>query len=123
MECVKIADRIRFIREDLKMSRAAFGDKIGVSGDVVNNMERDRVEIKDYMLRLLCKTYRLNYFWLTEGVGDPYLGPPDILLDDVIEEYRLDENDKEIIERYVKLDPEKRKVIKEFLSNIIKAPE
>lgn len=115
-----INDRIKFIREDLKMTRAAFGETLGVSGDVINNIERGRVEIKDFMLKLICRTHRVNYFWLTDGLGDPYIGPPDILMGDVIEEYHLDDMDKEIIEEYIKLEPEMRKVIKQLIKNIMK---
>lgn len=120
---MKIHDRIKYIRTDLRLSQEAFGESLGVSRDVINNMERGRPEAKDYMLKLICKTYRVNYFWLTEGVGDPYLSPPDILSDEVIQEYHLKDDDKEIIEHYIKFDPEKRELLKKLLVNIIKAPD
>lgn len=117
-------ERLRFIREDLGMSRAAFGSTLGVSGDVINNMERGRVELKEHVLRLICKTHRVNYFWLTEEKGDPYIGVPEIILDEAIEEYGLDDTDKELIEGYVKLDPEIRDGIKKYLSGVFKkAPD
>lgn len=117
---MELSERIKYIREDLGLTRASFGETLGVSGDVINNMERGRVDIKDYMLRLICKTHRVNYFWLTEEKGDPYLGPPDILMDDVIERYSLDEFDRKIVEEYVKLDPDSRSAIKKFIQNVIK---
>lgn len=121
---MELSERIKYIREDLGLTRASFGETLGVSGDVINNMERGRVDIKDYMLRLICKTHRVNYFWLTEEKGDPYLGPPDILMDDVVERYSLDEFDRKIIEEYVKLDPDSRSAIKKFIQNVIKeAPD
>lgn len=118
-------ERLKYIREDLGMSRAVFGSTLGVSGDVINNMERGRVELKEHMLRLICKTHRVNYFWLTEEKGDPYIGPPEIILDEAIEEYGLDDLDKELIEGYVKLNPETRTAIKGYLLSIFKkdAPE
>lgn len=117
---MELSERIKYIREDLGLTRASFGETLGVSGDVINNMERGRVDIKDYMLRLICKTHRVNYFWLTEEKGDPYLGPPDILMDDVIERYSLDEFDRKIVEEYVKLGPDSRSAIKKFIQNVIK---
>lgn len=120
---MKIRDRIKYIRTDLHLSQEAFGESLGVSRDVINNMERGRPEAKDYMLKLICKTYRVNYIWLTEGIGDPYLASPDILSDEAIEKYHLKDNDKEIIERYIKLDPEKRELLKEIIVSIIKAPD
>lgn len=110
-----LAERIRYIREDLGLSRSAFGNTLGISGDVVNNLERDRVNISEAILRLICKTHRVNYFWLTEEIGDPYVGVPEIIIDEAIDEYKLDEQDKKIIEEYVKLDPEIRKAFKEYI--------
>lgn len=113
-------ERIKFIRDSLDLSRSAFGKSLGVSGDTVNNWERDRVEIKDYILNLICKTFRVNYFWLTEEKGEPFIGVPDIIMDDVIEEYGLDDTDRSLIEEYVKLPPSSRTIIKEYLMNIFK---
>lgn len=117
-------ERLKFIREDLKMSRAAFGDTLGVSGDVINNLERGRVEIKEYMLRLICKTHNVNYFWLTEEKGDIYRSVPQIIVDEAVEKYGLDDGDKAIIEEYVMLSPEIRNGIKELIRNVVKkAPD
>lgn len=113
-------ERVKVVREDLGLSRAAFGEQLGVSGDVINNLERGRAETKDSMLRLICKTYNVDYFWITEGLGDMYVGPPDILLNDVMEKYKLDELDRTIVEEYIKLDPDTRMAVKQLIQNIIK---
>lgn len=119
-----IPERIKYIRTDLKLSQESFGETIGVSRDVVNNLERGRVEIKEYMLKLISKIHNVNYFWLTEEIGEPYLSPPPILVVQAIEKYELDDMDQTIIEEYVKLEPEARKVIKTLIENIMKkAPE
>lgn len=55
------AKRIRYIRENLKLSRIAFGTLLGISSDTINNLERDRINISDSILRLICLTYRVNY--------------------------------------------------------------
>lgn len=121
---MEISERIKFIRNDLKMSQENFGSTIGVSRDVINNLERGRVEIKEYMLRLICKVHNVNYFWLTEGKGEPYLSPPPVLMDDVVEKYGLDDFDKIIVEEYVKLNPETRDAVKKLIMNVMKrAPE
>lgn len=109
-------DRIKYVREDLKMSQTKFGDGLGVSRDVINNLERDRTKTtNDAILKLICKTHRVNYFWLTEGAGEPYVGVPEIVLDEAVEEYGLDEIDKKLIEGYVKLEPRIREEIKKYL--------
>ena len=121
---MSIGERIRCVREDLKMTRAAFGESLGVSGDVINNMERDRAEVKEYMIRLLCKVHNVNYFWLVEEKGDMYLSPPEIITNEVAEKYGLDKNDISLIEEYVNLDSDVRKAIKQLIINVVKkAPD
>ncbi len=114
------SERIKIIRKDLGMTRAVFGDTLGVSGDVINNMERGRVKLQEHMLRLICKTHNVSYLWLVNGIGEPYIGIPGIIMDGVIEKYNLDDIDKKIIEEYVRLDPETRSAIKNYLQNVFK---
>lgn len=122
---MELHEKIRKIRTDLELTQQQYADKLGISRDTVNNLERGRMQIKEMYLRLICKTFRVNYFWLTEEKGDPYISVPDILMDDVIEKYGLDDLDKELIEEYVKLKPETRTAIKTYLLNIFnkKTPE
>lgn len=61
--------RIKELREYLKMSRSAFGERLGVSGDVVNNLERGRVEIKEDRIKLICSVFNINEDWLRYGTG------------------------------------------------------
>lgn len=120
MNVLEIHERIKFIRNDLKLSQEAFGKTIGVSRDVVANLEQGRVKVQDSMLRLICKTHLINYFWLTEGIGEPYINVPDIIMDDAIEKYKLDQEDKILIEEYVKLDPATREMFKSYLRTVFK---
>lgn len=124
---MELHERIKHIRkEELKLTQDAFGNSLGVSRDVVNNWERGRVDIKDYVLKLICKTFRVSYAWLSEGIGEPFVSVPDIILDDVAEEYGLDEEDRLLMEEYAKLPPEVRAAIKQMLKNVFtkeKTPE
>ena len=63
-------ERIRLLREDKALSRAAFGEKLGVSGDVINNLERGRVEPKDHIIKLICAEYSVNEKWLLYKTGE-----------------------------------------------------
>lgn len=124
---MELHERIKHIRkEELKLTQDAFGNSLGVSRDVVNNWERGRVDIKDYVLKLICKTFRVSYAWLSEEAGEPFVSVPDIILDDVAEEYGLDEEDRLLMEEYAKLPPEVRAAIKQMLKNVFvkeKTPE
>lgn len=63
-------ERIKELREYLGMSRAAFGENLGISGDVVNNLERGRVEIKEDRIKLICSVFNVDENWLRYGKGE-----------------------------------------------------
>ena len=65
--------RIEEVRKSLSLSRAAFGERIGVSGDVINNLERGRVEAKEHMILLICREFSVNEHWLRTGEGEMFL--------------------------------------------------
>ncbi|MCB7304572.1 helix-turn-helix transcriptional regulator [Bariatricus massiliensis] len=119
-----VNERIKFLREDLGMSQAEFAYTLGIGQTTVSYLEKTGSTVKEQHIRLICKVHHVNYFWLTEEKGEPYLSPPSIIMDEVAEKYELDNMDKAIIEEYVKLEPEARKVIKTLIENIMKkAPE
>ena len=62
--------RLRALRESLHLSRAAFGARLGLSGDSINNLERGRVELKDSTIKLICSEYRISEQWLRTGKGN-----------------------------------------------------
>lgn len=66
-------ERIRMVREEFHLSRAAFGKDLGVSGDVINNLERGRVEAKDPIIKLICSTYQVSEKWLRTGEGKMFI--------------------------------------------------
>ena len=62
-----IGERIAKLRSELGLTREAFGENLGVSRDVINNLERDRVNITDDRLLLISRTYGVRYEWLKTG--------------------------------------------------------
>ncbi len=67
-------NRIKAIREALKLSQREFGEKLGVSRDVISNIEYGRVPPKDLLLRHICQIYKVNEEWLQTGEGDMFVG-------------------------------------------------
>lgn len=66
-------ERIRMVREKCKLSRVAFGEKLGVSGDVINNLERGRVNIRESIIKLICSVYLVDETWLRTGEGEMFI--------------------------------------------------
>ncbi len=64
------ANRIRLVRESLHLSQREFGEKLGVSRDVISNIEYGRVPPKKLLLQHMCQQYRVNERWLETGEGE-----------------------------------------------------
>ena len=73
---MEINERIRELRETKNMSRKAFGEVLGVSGDVINNIEGNRLkrpEQKEPLYKLICEKFNVNEKWLRTGEGNMFL--------------------------------------------------
>ena len=69
-------NRIKAVREALKLSQREFGEKLGVSRDVISNIEYDRVPPKELLLRHICELYHVDPHWLETGEGEMFDNDP-----------------------------------------------
>ena len=70
------------------------------------------------MILAICREFRVNYYWLTKGDLPMFTDTPENVVDEIAEDYSLDEVDKKIIENYLKLSDEQRNTIKDYLKSI-----
>lgn len=112
-------ERIRCLRDELGLSRAAFGQKIGVSGDVINNLERGRVEIKEPMIKLICSEFSINEEWLRNGTGEMKQKSPADTMDQLKKEFGLDDFSYNLVYQYLKLDADQRRTVRDFFYNVV----
>ncbi len=113
------SDRLRKLRKELNLSQPKFGEKLGVSKSVIVNLELGRVELKELMLNLICKTYNVNPLWLSEGKGEMFFEVSEGLIEDLAIEYKLTETEKKIVSNFVKLPPDERVQVIETIKKII----
>lgn len=116
-------DRIRLLREKLGLSRVAFGQKLGVSGDVINNLERGRVEIKEPMIKLICREFGVNENWLRNGIEPIYISSTTFNLDEFVKSRGASDLELEIMKSYFDLDPDVRKKLMDHFKNLLAAPK
>lgn len=73
-----LSDRVRSVRKSANLSMRAFGESIGVSVDVIKNLEYNRVAVpSEIVLRSICEKYGINRVWLDTGEGDMFPEPAD----------------------------------------------
>lgn len=64
-----LMNRVKIVREALNLSQREFGEKLGVSRDVISNIEYGRVQPKKLLLQHMCQQYKVNERWLETGEG------------------------------------------------------
>ena len=91
-----ISERIKYLRLNQpggKMSREAFGQRMGMTGAMVQNIEEAETRLKggisDSTIRLIAATFQVNYQWLTEGKEPMFL---DMDADSLVDKYTPDES-------------------------------
>lgn len=55
------------------MSRAKFGEPIGMTDSEIKNVETGATQLKENKIPLICNAYNVNERWLRTGQGDMFL--------------------------------------------------
>ena len=64
--------RVKKVRGILRLRQRDFGQRIGVTTSTVSGWESGRRSPSQAIIKSICKTYNVNYLWLTEGCGDMF---------------------------------------------------
>lgn len=114
-----INDRIKMIRVDKGYSQQKFADKIKLSANFINLIERGSRNPSERTLNDISAEFNVNLEWLKTGEGDMYdEESEDVVIKSLKSEYNLDDIDLEIIQTYIKMAPLERQVFKDFIKNI-----
>lgn len=111
-------NRVKELRSYYALSREAFGKRLGVSGDVINNLERNRVEISDIMIIAICAEFNVNERWLRTGEDVMVKNTDMQAIENLSKTHNLDELDRKILYEYITLPAEMRTAFKKYLLNL-----
>ncbi|CDD36287.1 xRE family Transcriptional regulator [Roseburia sp. CAG:309] len=119
-------ERIRELRKNhLNMSMEVFGQKLGVSRDMIANIELNRLARPDQKMslyKLICSTFNVREEWLLDGVEPMYIEPESFSLDDYVKARGAEKLELEIVKAYFDLDPEIRKAaVEQFRARLASA--
>lgn len=116
-------ERVLKIRKALGLTMDKFGEKLGVQKSAISKIEKDRVNLSDQMVKLICREYNVNYDWLMDGEGEMFSDLPQTVLDELCSQYELDDLDRFIVELYVGLPKDVRDGIKARAKDLIQKRE
>lgn len=114
-----INERIKKVRIDKGYSQQKFADKIKLSANFINLIERGSRNPSERTLNDISAEFNVNLEWLKTGEGDMYdEESEDVVIEALKSEYELDDIDVEIIQTYIKMAPLERQVFKNFIKSI-----
>lgn len=118
---MEMYERIKFLRKNhLKLSQEAFGEQLGVSRSVINNIERNalaRPDQKLSLIKLICKEFLVNEDWLLNGNDPMFIEPDTFSLDDFVKQRGATDLELQIVKTYFDLDPDTRKMLVSHFRN------
>ncbi|WP_304509905.1 helix-turn-helix domain-containing protein [Anaerotignum sp.] len=111
-------ERIKELRSILNLSQSELGNRLGVTGTAISRIEKGDRKLTEQMIKAICREFRVDYLWLTEGQGEPFITGPDSLIEEVAEEYNLNSFEKTLMEEYLNLTHEERSFFEKFFKNV-----
>lgn len=120
---MELHERVRELRKKhLRLSQTAFGEKLGVSRDVIKNIELNtlaRPEQKLSLIKLMSKEFNVNENWLLEGIEPMFIEPDTFSLDEFAKSRGVTQLELDILKTYFEIDPDIRKyLIEHFKRNL-----
>lgn len=114
-----IGDRIKNVRKELGLTQEDFSKRIGTARNTIASYEINRREPMEATIKSICHEFNVNYDWLKDGEGEMFDALPETLVDELAQEFSLDDLDRRIILGYLQLSETDRAAIKRYIQNVI----
>ena len=114
-----IGERIKLVRKNAKQTQVQLGELLGITGAGVGKIETNVSRPTDAAIKLICKTFHVNYVWLTEGEG-PMMEEMDT--DALVDKYMAGESEfaRSIMKSFAKLPDEEWYRLRDLIERIKK---
>lgn len=66
-------DRFKELREALSLTQQKFADRLDISRNFVAQIEMGNKIPSERTIKDICREFKVNYEWLTEGTGDMFI--------------------------------------------------
>lgn len=111
-------ERLKQIREQAGVSQTELARRVGVTRSTVSKLESGDINFTEQMIKSICREFNVNYFWLTKGEGEMFDALPESLVDELAQQYDLDDIDKRIVLGYLRLSQYERNTIKKYIKDV-----
>ena len=113
-------ERVKEIRKALSLTLEKFGAKLGVGKTAISKIEKDERSLTDQMAKAICREFNVSYEWLLSGDGEMFTDLPQTILDELCQQYGLDDFDRVLMQMYVSLTDDERGLLKSKMKEMIR---
>lgn len=114
---LSIGTRIRIVRKHYELNQTEFGKRIGLKQTAIGQYENGQHRVADRTILLICEKYSVNEKWLRTGEGDMLVESDSTIISQLADEYNLDVYEKAMISSFLKLKPEQRQFVRNWIKN------
>ena len=113
-----INERLKKIRETLKLSQNDFAKRLNLQRNSISLFENGKRNLSDRTILNICKEFNINEEWLREGKGEMFSPDEKNIVKNLVEMYNLDNTVRAIIEVLITLEPSQVQVITEYIKKV-----
>ncbi len=113
-----LGERIKKVRRALELTQYDFGKRIGIKANSISLIESGNRNTSEQVILSICREFSVDETWLRTGVGEMFIKAPENAMEQLAEEFGLDEFMQGIVGEYLKLNVEHRKVVRDFVRHI-----
>lgn len=66
---IPLNTRIKEIRKELGLTQTQFGERLGVKGNTITQIENGNRGTSNQMVTAICREFNVRRLWLEEGIG------------------------------------------------------
>lgn len=118
-----INDRIKLIRESVRLSQSEFAEKLNLKRNSISLMEGGKRNPSNRTINDICKVFNVSEEWLRTGEGSMISNDVSSTMQQLKKEYDLNSFDYELIAQYLQLTTDQRKTVCDYFRNVILASD
>lgn len=104
---MSINQRIKVLRQELKLSQAKFAKAISISNGYIASIELGTRSVNERIIKLICSEFNVREDWLIHGTGDIF-------------ENNLNSIDESILSVFKELKPEFQEYVINQINELLK---
>ncbi len=116
-----INDRVKVLRKELGLTLEKFGQHLGVGKTAINKIEKGENNVTEQMTKAICREFNVDYFWLTEGIGDEmFIKMETDPIKLIAKQHGLTDLEAEIVVEFMKLTSDERAMMVKLIRKVFK---